>query len=71
MKFQLDDGGMLSYELSYKNKSVIRPSRLGFELKDRAPLMDGFTVVTTNRNAVDTTWTPVWGEEKAIQKPLL
>jgi len=35
MNFALQEGGIPSYNLSYKGKEVIKPSRLGFELKDK------------------------------------
>lgn len=67
LKFQLSSEGTASYQLTYKEKPVIRPSVLGFDLQDRPSLIDGFTIAGTARNAVDTTWTPVWGEEKTIR----
>jgi len=36
MIFSIQDGGFPAYELTYKNKQVIKPSRLGFELKPEA-----------------------------------
>jgi len=33
MKFQLQNGGIPSYQLNYKGKQVIKPSKLGLELK--------------------------------------
>ena len=35
MVFCLQDGGIPSYRLTYKGKVVIKPSKLGFELKDK------------------------------------
>lgn len=67
LKFAVNAGGSATYELSYKGKPVIRPSLLGLELKDRESLMEGFTIAGTNRTAVDTTWSPVMGEEKTIR----
>jgi glucan 1,4-alpha-glucosidase len=67
LRFELDDDGVATYQLSYKGKPVILPSMLGFELADKAALMDGFSVAGVTRNTLDTTWTPVWGEEKVIR----
>ena len=36
VKFSLADGGVPTYEMTYKNKPVVKPSRLGLELaKDK------------------------------------
>ena len=34
MDFTLQNGGVPSYSLTYKGKAVIKPSKLGLELKD-------------------------------------
>ena len=44
MTFSLSNTGTPTYELSYKNKQVIKPSHLGLELKDAPNLMNGFSV---------------------------
>jgi hypothetical protein len=67
LKFDVNGDGIAKYELSYKGKPVIRPSILGLELVDKPSLMDGFSITKLSRNAVDTTWNPVWGEEKTIR----
>jgi hypothetical protein len=67
LKFYVNGNGIATYELSYKGKPVIRPSVLGFELRDKPSLVDGFTIANTTRDAVDTTWIPVLGEEKIIR----
>ena len=40
MTFGLSDGGVPRYALTYKGHEVIRPSRLGFELKGGGPKSD-------------------------------
>lgn len=67
MRFEVNGDGIASYQLSYKGKPVIHPSQLGLEVKDKASFLTGFNVATTTRGAVDTAWTPVWGEEKTIR----
>ena len=75
LKFSLD-GTRPTYEMSYKGKTVIKPSHLGLELaKDKhasrklkeTDLMDGFTVVDTKTSTFDETWKPVWGETATIR----
>jgi len=68
MQFYLEKDGTPTYELSYKNKEVIKPSHLGLELKDdEKSLMNDFTILKTENSTFDETWTPVWGEEKEIR----
>lgn len=66
LKFELKNG-VPSYELTYKGKPVIKPSKLGIEIKDAPSFMDGFTVKNTAQSTVDTNWDPVMGEEKTIR----
>ncbi|NLI36135.1 MAG: glycoside hydrolase family 97 protein [Bacteroidales bacterium] len=67
MTFSLSNTGTPTYELSYKNKQVIKPSHLGLELKDAPDLMRGFSVENIQTSSFDETWTPVWGEVKQIR----
>lgn len=67
MIFSLSNTGTPTYELSYKNKQVIKPSHLGLELKDAPDLMKGFSIENVQTSSFDDTWTPVWGEVKQIR----
>jgi hypothetical protein len=68
MKFYLLKNGAPAYTLSYKSKTVIKPSTLGFELKnDKRSLLDSFSVTDTKTTTVDENWTPVWGEVETIR----
>ncbi|MEW4924883.1 glycoside hydrolase family 97 protein [Algibacter sp. 2305UL17-15] len=68
MQFSLEKDGMPTYELSYKNKAVIKPSHLGLELKDDdTSLLNDFKILNTDTSTFDDTWIPVWGEEKEIR----
>lgn len=68
MAFTLQAGGVPSYSLTYKGKTVIKPSTLGLELKDdKKSLLDGFSVIDTQTATFDETWTPVWGELSRIR----
>ncbi|HLP39335.1 glycoside hydrolase family 97 protein [Lacibacter sp.] len=68
LQFSLDKAGTPEYQLSYKGKAVILPSKLGLELKnDKKSLLNDFTITTTQTNAVDETWQPVWGEVSTIR----
>ena len=68
MDFTLQNGGVPSYSLTYKGKAVIKPSKLGLELKDdKKSLLNDFTVIDTQTSTFDEAWTPVWGEVKTIR----
>lgn len=66
-KFALKDNGTPYYELSYKGKAVIKPSTLGFLLKDGNDLINGFKVTDIKNSTFDESWNPVWGEVKTIR----
>lgn len=65
--FSVDSQGEPVYELFYKGKAVIKPSKLGLELKDDSSLMNGFTIAGTQTSTFDETWKPVWGEVNSIR----
>lgn len=67
LKFELTSRGSPSYQLTYKNKPVIQTSALGLELKDGASLMQDFSIADSKQTTTDTSWQPVWGEEKTIR----
>ena len=66
MNFEVKDG-VPTYQLTYKGKAVVKPSRLGLELKDDTPLTDGFTIAKTATATFDESWQPVWGEWASIR----
>ena len=66
LTFKVQDG-VPTYALNYKNKEVIKESKLGFELVKLDNLMKGFTLVKAEKSSFDNTWTPVWGEVKTIR----
>jgi hypothetical protein len=68
MEFALQNDGTPSYSLNYKSKTVIKPSKLGLELKnDKKSLLNDFTVIDTKTAAFDETWKTVWGEVESIR----
>ena len=75
VKFSLDNGRP-TYEMTYKGKTVVKPSHLGLELAktkyaskgmEETDLMDGFTVTKTDTVTFDETWKPVWGQAATIR----
>lgn len=67
LNFSVNAQGEPVYELFYKGKNVINPSKLGLELKNDSGLMNGFTLANASTSTFDETWQPVWGEVKYIR----
>jgi hypothetical protein len=67
LKFELQANGVPSYQLSYKQKAVIKTSTLGIQTKDVPSFLDGFTIIKTEKASADETWNPVLGEQKTIR----
>ena len=71
VKFDLKDikeqSGCPIYTVTYNNRPVIADSRLGFAIKDAAPLDAGFEIVEVSRTSHDSTYTPVYAERKTIR----
>lgn len=66
LDFSINANGEPLYALSYKNKAVIKPSKLGLELTE-GNLTSGFELSDSQTATFDKTWQPVWGEEKEIR----
>ena len=67
LKFSLTQNGVPVYELTYKNKAIIKSSNLGIETKDVASFTEGFSMKDSKVITFDETWQPVWGEQKNIR----
>jgi hypothetical protein len=67
LSFSLQGDGIPTYSLTYKGKTVVKPGKMGFELKDKKQLLDSFSILDTKTSSFDETWTPVWGEVKNIR----
>ena len=66
VSFELQ-GTVPTYSVSYQGKTVILPSRLGYDLDGTSDLLDGFSLIGEERTTFDETWTPVWGENREIR----
>jgi len=81
LKFAVNGEGTPMYSLSYKGKSIVLPSKMGFELrgelkkkvmdkkeyKKSIDLTKDFTIVNVQRSSKDETWSPLMGEESHIR----
>ena len=64
--FSLSEG-VPRYAVTRRGHAIVRPSRLGFRLRDAAPLEDGFGIAQAKRRSVDETWEQPWGEVRSIR----
>ena len=67
LEFTVNALGEPVYQLFYKEKAVVNPSKLGLELVGDPGLMNGFTLVEAGASTFDETWKPVWGEVSQIR----
>jgi alpha-glucosidase len=61
----LSDGSP-QYAVTYKGETIITPSRLGLVFDSGDPLDGPFRVVSSDRDTIDETWRPVWGQYAKI-----
>lgn len=66
LQFNVENGTPV-YQLFLDGHPIIKPSKLGLELRDAEDLMDGFTIESTSSTSFDETWTPIWGESSTIR----
>lgn len=72
VEFYLDDKGTPIYTVDFLGEKIIRPSHLGFELKDDGMITDGFEVTGVEHDRFDETWKPMClltGAKAAISTP--
>jgi glucan 1,4-alpha-glucosidase len=66
LSFQLNTAGEPTYQVDFKQKTVIKASKLGIEIKNQPSLSQGFSLAKIDTSSFDQTWSPVWGEVKNI-----
>ena len=63
VKFDINEAGQPLYEVSFNGKTAVKPSLLGFDLKDKEGLSKNFTIVNTTSKSFNETWQMPWGEQ--------
>ncbi|MFI3248602.1 MAG: glycoside hydrolase family 97 protein [Rikenellaceae bacterium] len=66
LNFEVSPQGEPIYSLTYKDRDVIKPSKLGLELKNAPDLLSGFSIKELDNSTTNESWSPVWGEESLI-----
>ncbi|HEX6559940.1 MAG TPA: glycoside hydrolase family 97 protein [Longimicrobiales bacterium] len=59
--------GQLYYALQRDGRDILLPSRLGFALRNAAPLRDTLRIVAAKRDSADLTWEQPWGEVSHVR----
>jgi len=59
--------GEVVYQVRYKNKPVLAPSRLGFTLSKPRQSLTRFGIKAVDSSRADGVWKPVWGEVAQIR----
>lgn len=65
--FFLTSSGQAAYTVVYKGQALIDTSTLGFDLKDEAPLKEGFVLETMDLRKADESWEMPWGEQRTVR----
>lgn len=66
VKFSLEDSKPV-YSVHFNGKEIVKPSAMGFILKDAVALDGNFELVAQKTSAFDETWEQVWGEKQHIR----
>lgn len=67
--FTVSPEGKPIYSITFDGETIIRPSAMGFELKDDVSMCDGFKFQSVTESSGVEEWTPVWGENDHIAEP--
>ena len=67
LNFQLSQDGKPTYSVLYKNKSIVKESNLGLNLKNLPALNIDFVIENQEIKSIDESWKPVLGEQAIIQ----
>ncbi|MCG8326323.1 MAG: glycoside hydrolase family 97 protein [Chitinophagales bacterium] len=67
LSFFTNESGIPSYTLSFKGKTVIDTSTLGFEFKNTPALSQNIAIEASNTRSIDETWEMPWGEQSTVR----
>lgn len=67
LEFKMTSDGTPTYSVRFKDKIIVRESKLGFELKDEPQLTSKFRILRSETSETNEVWKPVWGEVSAIR----
>ena len=65
--FMLSVDGMPQYWVSYRDKTVIDTSSMGFDFQGQQSLQNGLKITGSKTNTVNQTWEMPWGEQSKVE----
>ncbi|MFN8256297.1 MAG: glycoside hydrolase family 97 protein [Bacteroidales bacterium] len=66
IKIIIDTTGQLTYSITFNGNEMVKPSPLGFEFKNEAPLKGNFSVLQKKEGSVNESWKPVVKSKHAL-----
>ena len=66
VKVNLNEEGTPIYEVTFKDKTVIAPSTLGFDFQNGPALGKGLQVIDQRQTSNNETWEMPWGEQREV-----
>ncbi|KFF22210.1 glycoside hydrolase family 97 protein [Chryseobacterium sp. JM1] len=66
LNFKVEGEGIPFYSLHYKDKQVLKDSKLGFILKPFMSYFSEFKVEAVEQSSFNESWKPVWGPNKEV-----
>lgn len=66
LNFTIEERGSPYYSLQYKDKTVLKDSKLGFTIKPSYSYDSEFKVENVDYASFNKNWTPVWGPNKEV-----
>ncbi|EJL75637.1 Glycoside hydrolase 97, partial [Chryseobacterium populi] len=66
LNFKIEREGAPYYSLNYKDKTILKDSKLGFILKPSYSYFSGFKVENIEYASFNESWKPVWGPNKKV-----
>ncbi len=67
LEFKMTADGTPTYSVRYKDKVIVRESRLGFEIQGQPQLSSKFVIRNSEVKEYNQTWKPAWGEVASIR----
>lgn len=67
LNFQLNTQGTPEYSLTYKGKTILKDSKMGFVFRYDLNFDRDFSITETTFESEDSVWEPVWGEQSKIR----
>jgi hypothetical protein len=67
LNFSVNEDGILSYTVNYKNNIVIDTSSLGFAFKDQPELRKNLRIEKVVHSETREDWETIWGEQRIVK----